>query len=450
MHEISSEHLKLEKKGNLGKTALLALGVGQVIGAGVITLCGQAMGITGRSAWLAYGIAVIIGFLMVVPYVFLSSTIIVKGGCYSIIKAMSGERLAGMYVVSYITESIGMSLMGVSLGFYLHSLWPFLNQKFVAIFFIVLFYIINLLGVSSMAKAQKIMSAILVTCLMIFIVFGFTKLDYIVFDFKSEEFFTGGKIGFLDAIFLFVYSTRGYFMTINYASDSKYPKRDMPWALIMVVPIIMVIYVGVAIVAAGTLPLADVINQPLTNVANHIMPKALFIIFMVGGPIMALLTTINSSYASMAAPHMQAARDGWYPQFIAKCNRREAPYVILTIIFLIGLIPILLDFDISTITRNITLVSTVTMAMSTFVVWNLPKKYPEQWKNSICHIPDIGFYFVMILSIIVYLVVFIALINTLNLTIVIVSISVLIVCSIYANIRYKSGKVKVTASYWLD
>ena len=110
------EHRLLSKRGTLGKSELLALGVGQVIGAGVITLVGQAVGVTGRSAWLAYGIAVIIGFIMVIPYVFLSSTIIVKGGAYSVIKAMSGERLAGMYVVSYITQCLSLSLMGTSLG----------------------------------------------------------------------------------------------------------------------------------------------------------------------------------------------------------------------------------------------------------------------------------------------------------------------------------------------
>lgn len=347
----------------------MALGVGQVIGAGVITLCGQAIGLTGRSAWLAYGIAVIMGFLMVVPYVFLSGTIIVKGGAYSVIKAMSGERLAGMYVVSYITQCISMSLMGMSLGVYLNSLWPILNPKFIAILFLIIFYIINLMGISSMAKVQRVMSAILVLCLLIFIVTGLTKLDSAAINFSDKEFFTGGKIGFIDAIFLYIYSVTGYWMNINYASDAKYPKKDVPWSIIMVVPVIMVIYVGVALVAGGTLPLDKVINQPLTNAADYIMPKFLFVIFMVGGPIMALLTTINSCYAGFSAPHIQAAKDGWYPDFVAKCNKRGAPYVILTTILLISLIPILLNYDISTITRNCTLVQTVTMAMSAFVVW---------------------------------------------------------------------------------
>ena len=269
-------------------------------------------------------------------------------------------------------------------------------------------------------------------------------------NFSDKEFFTGGKIGFIDAIFLYIYSVTGYWMNINYASDAKYPKKDVPWSIIMVVPVIMVIYVGVALVAGGTLPLDKVINQPLTNVADYIMPKFLFVIFMVGGPIMALLTTINSCYAGFSAPHIQAAKDGWYPDFVAKCNKRGAPYVILTTILLISLIPILLNYDISTITRNCTLVQTVTMAMSAFVVWNLPKRYPEQWKNSLYHVPNTVFYIIMLLCMLTYISVFIASASTLNVTIVTVSISILMICSIYANIRYKSGKTKVTVSYWLD
>ena len=204
MSQNTVEKQILKNRGTLGKSELLALGVGQVIGAGVITLVGQAAGLTGRSAWLAYGIAVIIGLVMVVPYVFLSSAIIVKGGSYSVIKAMSGERLAGMYVVSYITQCLSLSLMGTSLGIYLQSLWPVLDPKVVAIVFLLLFYVINLLGVSSMAKVQRIMSAILVFCLMMFIVAGVSKLDSATLNFADSDFFTGGISGFVDAIFLYV------------------------------------------------------------------------------------------------------------------------------------------------------------------------------------------------------------------------------------------------------
>ena len=440
----------LQKRGTLGKSELLALGVGQVIGAGVITLVGQAAGVTGRSAWLAYGIAVIIGFIMVVPYVFLSSAIIVKGGAYSVIRAMSGDRLAGMYVVSYITQCLSLSLMGTSLGLYLNSVWPILDVKICAIVFLALFYVINLLGVANMAKVQRVMSALLTACLLMFIITGFSKLDSATFQISNSEFMTNGMKGFVDAVFLYIYSVTGYWMNINYATDAKNPKTDVPWSIIAVVPVIMVVYVGVALVGVGTLPLADVINQPLTNVANYIMPKALFIVFMLGGPIMALLTTINSCYAGFAAPHIQAAKDGWYPAFVAKTNKRGAPYIILTIIMAVSLLPVLLDFSISTITRNCTLVQTVTMAMSAFVVWNLPKRFPRQWEKSRYYLPNGVFYGIMALSIFSYIAVFLASAVSLTPTIVIVSVSILIVCSIYANVRYKTGRVTTTASFWMD
>lgn len=440
----------LKTRGTLGKSELLALGIGQVIGAGVITLVGQAVGLTGRSAWLAYAIAVIIGFIMVIPYVFLSSAIIVKGGAYSVIKAMSGERLAGMYVVSYITQCLSLSLMGTSLGIYLQSLWPVLEPRVVAVVFLLLFYGINLLGITSMAKVQRAMSAILVLCLLMFIVAGLFKLDTAALNFANSEFFTDGAGGFVNAIFLYVYSVTGYWMNINYASDAKNPKKDVPWSIIMVVPFIMVIYVGVALVGGGVLPLEQVINQPLTNVADSILPKALFVVFMLGGPIMALLTTINSCYAGFAAPHIQAAQDGWYPDFVAKTNKNGAPYVVLTVIMLVSLLPVLLNFDINTITKNCTLVQTVTMAMSAFVVWNLPKRFPDQWAKAPYHVPNGVFYAIRLLSILTYIAVFIASAATLNATIVIVSVSVLVICSVYANVRYKMGKTKVTVSYWVD
>ena len=92
-----------------------------------------------------------------------------------------------------------------------------------------------------MAKVQRAMSAILVLCLLMFIVAGLFKLDSAAVNFAHSEFFTGGTEGFVNAIFLYVYSVTGYWMNINYASDAKNPKKDVPWSIIMVVPIIMII-----------------------------------------------------------------------------------------------------------------------------------------------------------------------------------------------------------------
>ena len=61
------------KPGTLGRTELYALAIGQVIGAGVITLIVPAIKMTGYSAWLAYFVAILMGFVMILPFVFISS-----------------------------------------------------------------------------------------------------------------------------------------------------------------------------------------------------------------------------------------------------------------------------------------------------------------------------------------------------------------------------------------
>ena len=53
------------KPGTLGRTELYALAIGQVIGAGVITLIVPAIKMTGYSAWLAYFVAILMGFVMI-------------------------------------------------------------------------------------------------------------------------------------------------------------------------------------------------------------------------------------------------------------------------------------------------------------------------------------------------------------------------------------------------
>ena len=83
----------------LGLVDLVAISCGQVIGAGVVTLIGTAIVATGTSAWLAYGAAVVVGFISIIPFIFISSTTMLQGGEYSIVADMLNEKMAGFYAI---------------------------------------------------------------------------------------------------------------------------------------------------------------------------------------------------------------------------------------------------------------------------------------------------------------------------------------------------------------
>ena len=106
--------------------------------------------------------------------------------------------------------------------------------------------------------------------------------------------------------------------------------------------VILLLYPGIGIVAAGVLPLEKVAGQPLTLVASEIFPQALFVLFMICGPLMALMANINSLFLAYTEPVQQAAEDGWFGKNFEKRNKQGTPVTVSTILWLVGSFPIIL------------------------------------------------------------------------------------------------------------
>ena len=238
------------KPGSLGKPELYALAIGQVIGAGVITLIVPAIKMTGYSAWLAYFAAIIMGFVMILPTVFVSSTVRMGGGNYSMLCGLAGPNIAGIYAFSYLTQCLSLSLFGASAAAYLGDIIPALSghlpRVIVGAALLTFFFVVNLMGIDIMASAQKLMTWLLIAALILFAVVGIARMKLPIFDFSDPNFlingwgitFENGQIsgGFIGATLLFVYSTQGYYMTTAYGGDSKNARRDIPIVLLLAVP----------------------------------------------------------------------------------------------------------------------------------------------------------------------------------------------------------------------
>ena len=323
--------------GTLGKPELYALAIGQVIGAGVITLVVPAIKMTGYSAWLAYFAAIIMGFFMILPTVFVSSTVRLGGGNYSMLAGLAGPNISGIYAFMYLTQCLSLSLFGSSAAAYLGDIIPALSSHGARIVIgaalLTFFYVINLMGIDVMASAQKLMTWLLIAALLLFTIFGLAKMKLPIFDFSDPEFltqgwgvnFSDGQIsgGFVGAMLLFVYSTQGYYMTTAYGGSSKNAKRDIPFVLLMCVPTLCVLYVGVAMAGVGSTTLAEYgESTTLVVAAQNLFPTVLFYFFIIGGPIMALLSTLNSSFAYNSITIGTACDDGWLPKTFGKKNAK--------------------------------------------------------------------------------------------------------------------------------
>ena len=440
-----------QSKGKLTFAELWMLGVGQVIGAGVITTIGPAIGLTGYSVWLAYLAAILLGLIINLPISIFSSITKFSGGDYSVITNLGGEKAGGMFIISFFLQMLTMSLYATALGIYVKSLIPSVNNVVVAIIGVAVFYAINLLGTKNMAKIQKILSAILIVCLFGFVIVGLSKGNASqAFNFGGDQFATGGLTGFIGAMMILVYSCQGYKLTVNYGGMAKNPTRDLPRAMLAVIPVLVVLYCGCALADVSVLPLADVVGQPLTVVAQAIFSKALFYIFIIGGPIMALLTSMNSTYGMAVGPYMTATRDGWLPEIFGRTNKNGAPVLILTIQLVVGLIPVLLGFSVGTIVNNIMVVTSVFQLLLFYAVFQAPRKMPQKLAASSMRISPNALRCVVIIATIAQLFILFYSLRSLTLPLAIFNIVAVIVCFAYALWRHNSGKTHVNTEGMFD
>jgi APA family basic amino acid/polyamine antiporter len=430
--------------------ALYCLSIGQVIGAGVITLVGPAIAMTGYSAWFAYFLAIILGFLTILPIIFVTSTIRMAGGYYSLIAATTNKKVAGMFAVSQITGMFSLSLFGVSLGLYINSVIPSVPPMLCGIALLTFFYIINLFGIDFMAKAQTYMTWVLIAALLVFTFVGISKGANPIFDFSHPQFMPNGLGGLVSAMLLYVYSCTGYSMTMNYGRDAKNAKRDIPIAILLSVPTIIVLYCGVAMAGSKVLPLAEVAGKPLTLVARATMNPVLFTLFIIGGPVMALTTTMNSSMPAQCIPTQRSCQDGWFPKSFGAANRFGAPWKILTLNWALGLVPMLLGWSVTVITNNILLLNGFKAMLYFYAYFQLPKKFPGAWKKSRYHVPNGVYYFLVAIGFVAQMAILANSFKSLNVFIAVFSTVAILICFVYGFIRAKSPEVNLSANVWAE
>ena len=101
---------KTNASKSLGRGDLLAIAIGNVIGGGVMTMTGLAIGITGRSIVLSYIICAVMVTIVALPQFFLSGTIRMNGGFYTQAAMFGGKWFAGLYSVVFVSYFFGATM----------------------------------------------------------------------------------------------------------------------------------------------------------------------------------------------------------------------------------------------------------------------------------------------------------------------------------------------------
>lgn len=374
-----------ELKRNLGRMDLVSVAVGQIIGAGIMAMTGTAIGMTGRSVNLAFVIAGILCVLTAIPQIMVGGTARFKGGQYTQVAAFGGQRLAGIFTLINVFTGLGIAMYVISFTEYLLALVPGAPAKLISVAVLTILFLMNILGAKQAAVLQTVMCVIMAVAIAAFIAFGVSNLQPGYF--APPDFMTKGLTGVLMASAYLSFAAGGAQYVINFSGEAKNPKKDIPFAIIVPTIGISVVYAVMGTIAAGVLPVADVANKSLALVAEVILPKPLYVFFIVGGAMFALLTTLNASIGWMCRPIVQAAKDGWLPKVFGRLNARfGTPVNVLLLFYVIGLVPILAGLDISIVSSSTVILTSAVKVILCFTAIRLPKVMPELWNKSKFHV----------------------------------------------------------------
>ncbi|MEG1942333.1 MAG: amino acid permease [Angelakisella sp.] len=372
----------------LTKKDLFGIAIGMIIGAGVMTLTGIGIGRTGRSVFISYLLATFFALFFAVPSIMSTSVARFKGGSYTTWSMFVGEKWSGAWLIVYFLGEMGICMYALSFAQYFQSLFPNSNPQFVAIALATVFFILNFFGINIMSKVENVLTVALVGAVILFIVCGMPHVKWDTY-FTQPGFITNGVGGIMAGAAFLNYALLGASELLSFSAETKNPKKDIPMTIILSTAFVAVLFSLLSIVAAGVLPLDQVIGKPLTVVGEVIFSKPLLIFFIVAGALGATATTMNVTVAYITKPLVQASRDGWFPKKMGELHPKyRTPHRWLIVWYILCIIPLAFNFSVGQIADLVMFITYLRSIVYAIGFLKMPKMMPDQWAKSMFHMPD--------------------------------------------------------------
>jgi APA family basic amino acid/polyamine antiporter len=369
---------KLRREVNL--ITLIAVMIGLNVGGSLFIITAIGAGLTGPSLFVAQIISALPILLAVIPYLMLTSAIPTTCANYRYAKLFSRPLAVAGWMGLFVAIPLGLlPLMAIATAKLLVVLLPNINIIGTAIIVMTVFYLLNLSGVKATAYVQLATVALLILALVIFIVPGVQAIEVR----NLTPLFTGGAMGLIATSAILYTLLAGGLFGIEIGDEVKNAKTTIPKALIISMVIVAVIYLFIEIIAVGVIDWrAFAEGGTLGTSAEAFLSGPLLAFFIVGGGILAAITTINLTLTAAGRYTLASAEDGFFPKFFGNINQRfGTPHWGLTLAYVLSIISLLLNPPLETLAAmlNFGLLFMITLVL--LAAFRLPKTHPEIYEK---------------------------------------------------------------------
>ncbi|GBE05676.1 inner membrane transport protein YbaT [bacterium BMS3Abin10] len=348
----------------LGLKELVAMGVGGMVGGGIFSVLGLAVGVAGHAAPIAFFFGAIIALLTGFSYAKLGLVFHSDGGSFTYLEhAFRHRNIAGIGGWLLVAGYIGtMALYAYTFAVYGTAMFGENTHSnalhhFLQSMILLIFLGINLYGIKAVGKSEDVIVMVKVFILSLFAIIGlfYVKTDHLL------PFFNQGRAGVLMGAALIFVAYEGFELIPNAVREMKNPLRDLPRAIFISIVITTTIYILVALVAVGNLSPSDITRYKeyaLAVAAKPFLGKAGFMLIALAA-LLSTASAINATLFGTARLAMVMAKDKDLPRvFTHKERLRDIPWV--SLVFITAVTILFVN------TGNLTIISA--FASSTFLL----------------------------------------------------------------------------------
>jgi len=376
---LTSTRLRLKKELNL--VTLIAVMIGLNIGGALFMLTAIAAGLTGPSLFIAQIISAVPILLAIIPYLVFTSSVPTTCANYQYAKLSSPAFAVAGWWGLFVAIPIGaLPLFAIATAKLLAVVLPGLPIAGTAIAVLTIFFVINLFGLKATSYVQFGTVILLILAILAFIIPGLPAINAA----NLTPMFPGGAMGLVASAALLFTLLAGGLFGMEMGDEVKNAKTTIPRALIISLIIVAVLYILVNIVAVGVInwkALAE--GGTLGTAAEAFLSGPMLSFFIVGGGILASITTINLTLTAAGRYAMASAEDRFLPRFFSHVNRRfGTPHWGLTLPYVMALITLIVNPPLETLAAmlNFGLLFMITLVLIS--ASRLSKTHPHILANS--------------------------------------------------------------------
>jgi amino acid transporter len=316
----------------MGRWTLTALVINSIIGSGIFGLPSVVAGYLGKQSPLAYLVAAAVIGVVIACFAEVASQFGAAGGPYLYAREAFGRfigiEIGWMLLLVRLTASAAAANLFTN---YLAEFWPAVQDPVtrLTVLTILIAFVatLNVRGIKSGATVSNFFTVAKLAPLILFVIAGG------VFLLRAHpaipgELQSGAPVrNWLEAALVLMFAYGGFEGAVVPMAEAKDPRRDAPFALLVALVTVTLLYCAIQLVVVATLPAAAATDRPLAVAARQFGGTAGAALISAG----ALISVYGYLTAQMLhTPRLAFAlgEKGDFPRFFARIHPKfQTPYI---------------------------------------------------------------------------------------------------------------------------